>query len=110
METLCYVIFLVLSLIGITTLIKQLCFLIFKKDCLKKSVFLIYLDDKNYENTIVSAYYTLKWQGVAKNVLAFGEFLSESNKTSALKLLKNYNFSFCDEKTINNKLKDIFNE
>ena len=93
-----------------TTLIKQLCFLIFKKDCLKNSAFLIFLDDKNYENTIISAYHILKWQGVSKKVLAFGDFLSEENKKCALKLLENYNFSFCEDMVINNKFKDIFNE
>ena len=110
METFWYFIICSLTLVGITSLIKQLCFLIFKKDCAKNCVFLIKLDDENYENAILSAYHTLKWQGFAKNVLAFDNNLDEKNKKFVLKLLENYNFSFCDEKDINQKLKDIFNE
>ena len=110
METLCYVVFCFLSIIGITSLMKQICYLIFKKDCIKNSVFLIKLDDENYENTVLSAYHTLKWQGVCKNVLAYSNSLSKENKANALKLLNDYNFSFCDENTINKNLKDIFNE
>ena len=110
METLCYVVFCFLSIIGITSLMKQICYLIFKKDCIKNSVFLIKLDDENYENTVLSAYHTLKWQGVCKNVLAYSNSLSKENKDNALKLLNDYNFSFCDENTINKNLKDIFNE
>ena len=99
-----------LSLIGITALIKQFCFLIFKKDCFKNAMFLVRLDNENFENTIHCAYHTLKWQGVAKNVLAFDNSLTSKNKVFAKKLIADYGFLFCDDNNINNKLKDIFNE
>ena len=79
MENFWYTVICILTLIGITTLIKQLCFLIFKKDCENNSAFLIKLDDENYENTILSAYHTLKWQGFCKTVLAYDNSLSNSS-------------------------------
>ncbi len=106
MENFSFVIIYFLSVIGIASVLKWLCFLFYKKQSFDKSVFIICLEDKDFEMTIRSAYNVLKWYPCTKSVLAFDNGLSQQNKQSATALLNDYNFSFISEES----LKDIFNE
>ena len=107
METFIYILMCILSLIGISTLIRGLIYVIFKFDLSEKAVTVIFLDDKTYEITIRSAAEQIKWKkGIPKNIIAVDNGLSRSAKREAKMLLNDYNIMLCEKDEIFNNLRD----
>lgn len=107
MQAFIYIIFCILSLIGATTVIKELSYLLFKSNINSRVVTVLLLDDEDTEFIIRNAVEKVRLnRNISNKIFALDCGMSENTKKSARLLLDDYNIKLCNADNIGLRMKN----
>lgn len=105
METFIYIVFSVLSLVGVATVIRGAVSLIFKSKAEKKLFTVLLLDNNNTEIVIRDTVEQMRSSKyMPSSILALDNGMDEKTKMQAKLLLDDYNITLCNAENIGLKM------